>query len=82
MDTRPAKPSDVPEISSLITRLTHFFTLDPAGVGTEGFLSSLEPSPISKLVTAPNFNRSLMIALQRLIMVSTNGARAEAEDSL
>lgn len=55
MDIRLATPFDAPAISCLVKGLTHFFTLEPSGIGAEGFLSSLEPTSISKLVTAPNF---------------------------
>jgi GNAT superfamily N-acetyltransferase len=55
MDIRLAKPTDVPGISRLVIRLTHFFTVDPRGFGAEDFLSSLAPPEIMKLVTASNF---------------------------
>ncbi|TXT39946.1 MAG: acetyltransferase [Comamonadaceae bacterium] len=55
MDIRLATPSDAPGISRLITRLARFFTVDPSGLGAEGFLSSLQPSSIVKLVTAANY---------------------------
>jgi GNAT superfamily N-acetyltransferase len=55
MDIRLAQPSDAPDISRLISQLTRFFTVDTKGAGAESFLSGLEPSAISRLVTAPNF---------------------------
>ena len=55
MDIRLAQASDAPDISRLISQLTRFFTVDPKGVGAESFLSGLETSSISRLVTAPNF---------------------------
>jgi GNAT superfamily N-acetyltransferase len=55
MDIRLATPSDAPAISCLVKGLTRFFTIEPIGVGAERFLSSLEPTSIAKVVTAPNF---------------------------
>lgn len=55
MEIRLAVPSDAPAISALITRLSKFFTVDATGVGAEGFLASLEPASIEKLISAPNF---------------------------
>lgn len=55
MDIRLAKLSDASDISRLIKRLTHFFTVDPQGIGAENFLSSLEPSSIAKLISASNY---------------------------
>lgn len=73
MDIRLAKPSDAPDISRLIKRLTRFFTVDLQGVGAEGFLSSLEPSSISKLITASNYK--YYVGLQGEEMVGTVAIR-------
>jgi GNAT superfamily N-acetyltransferase len=50
-----AIPSDATAISALITGLAKFFTVDANGVGAEGFMASLEPASIEKLICAPNF---------------------------
>ena len=73
MDIRLAQASDAPDISRLISQLTRFFTVDPKGVGAESFLSGLEPSSISRLVTAPNFR--YYVGLQREEMVGVVAIR-------
>ncbi|NML15027.1 GNAT family N-acetyltransferase [Azohydromonas caseinilytica] len=50
-----ARPEDADTISRLIKSLSGAFTLDPAGQGAEGFMSSISPEAIRRYIEAPNF---------------------------
>jgi len=73
MDIRLATPCDAPAISRLVKGLTCFFTIEPSGIGAEGFLSSLEPASIAKVVTAPNFK--YYVGHENDVMVGTVAVR-------
>jgi len=47
MQIRPALPEDAAAISALIRSVAHFFTLDPAGAGAEGFLETISPEAMA-----------------------------------
>ncbi|AOY90965.1 hypothetical protein BKK79_03405 [Cupriavidus sp. USMAA2-4] len=55
MEIRSATPHDAERISSLIRSVSRFFTLDPHGLGAEGFLARIEPEAVRGYISAPDF---------------------------
>jgi GNAT superfamily N-acetyltransferase len=55
MDIRAATVGDSHQISALINRVAHFFTLRPDGLGAEDFLKTISPDAIAHCIAAPQF---------------------------
>ena len=55
LEIRTAQPSDVPQISALISDLAHYFTLDSSGKGADHFLSSVSVKAIERYISSPTF---------------------------
>lgn len=53
---RKARPEDVSQISELILKVAHYFSLSASGEVAPWFLASITPSAIAENVNDPKFN--------------------------
>ena len=54
MKIRPASTKDAHAISTLISSVVHYFTLDPQGIGAEDFFETIRPSSIAEYIADSN----------------------------